>query len=300
MRTIITLFLLVTCSLSITAQQYDLKLNLSKGQQYTQVLTMNLDMAETISDQAININTSIKYELKQTVKSLTAEGNFVLENEYKHISISIDAMGQQMSYDTDSKDTSGNDAMKTYADVFKQILGKKFSVTLSPKGKVIEVKGLKELMSSLMKRNNDPTVQKLIEGTLDDAKMSSNFESSYHIFPDVPVKIGEKWSQKNLMESIVPMNISTVYTLKAINNGKATIAASGDFSVNDDNFESGGMKMKLHLAGNCDGFYDLDIKTGISTTSNVSIPMIGTMEISGMQIPVSISSAVISSTTPVN
>ena len=300
MKNVLTLYLLIVCSLTITAQQYDLKLNLKKGQHYTQSLTMNLSMAESISDQEVNISTSIQFEIKESVKSITKNGDFVLESEYSHIIVKVDAMGQKMSYDSNVKDTSGNEAMKTYTDAFGKILDKKFTVTLSPKGKVIEIKGLKEILASMQKGNIDAAARRLLEGTLDESKMTSNFESAYHIFPDNPVNIGDKWSQKSAFETIFPMDITTTYTLKEVKDGIAQIAATADLSVKSDSIEANGTQMKINLTGSCIGMFTMNINTGISTTSTLSMPMKGTMEIMGMEVPVSMNNDMLTTTTAVN
>ena len=293
---------LVGLSLSLTSigQTYDLKLNLTKGQHYVQSMAVNMDMSESISGQDINITTGMQFEFDQEVKSITKKGDFILESSYSHIIINADAMGQQTSYDSKVKDTTGSEIVKTYAKTFDQIIGKKFQITISPKGKVLEIKGFKEILSSLEKSSADPTTKKIIEGTFDEKKMTSNFESSYRLFPDHPVKIGDTWTQKNTIESIFPIEISTGYILKEVSNGKAKITATGDISMKNDDVEVSGMKVKTDLTGKYNGTYDLDLATGISNKAAITMPVQGTMSVMGMEFPVTVNSTTQTTTTPVN
>lgn len=300
MRNILSTLILVALTLTACAQQYDLKLNLKKGQHYTQAMTMDLQMTESISGQDINISSRMQFEFKQEVKSITQAGDFVIENEYSRVIMSVDAMGQKKAYDSKNKDTSDSGIMKSLSGSFDKIMGKKFQVTLSSKGKVISVTGLKELIASLKKGNDDPNAQKMLESTLDEKKITSNFESSYHIFPDKPVKIGESWSQQNSIESMFPMDIKTGYTLKGVNNGIAKIAASGDFTMKKDDYEANDIKMKVDFTGTYSGTYDLDIATGISKKGNIAMPMKGTMELMGMEVPVTVSTNIQTTTDPAN
>ena len=221
-----------------------------------------------------------------------------MESEYSRVAMTMDAMGQKMAYDSNDKDTVGGNG--DFMKAFGNIIGKKFQVTLTPKGKVVEIKGLKEIIDAMGSGKDDPTTQKLLESTLDEKKLTSSFESSYHIFPDKPVKVGESWTQKSNVESMFPMDISTGYTLKDVSNGVAKISASGDFSMKKDDFESNGMKMKINFTGTYTGTYDLDLTTGISKTGNIQMPMKGTMELMGMEVPVTVSTNMQTTTTANN
>jgi len=261
------------------AQQYDLKLNLNKGQHFTQSMVMNLNMAQSIAGQDVSIASAMQFDFDQTVKSITKTGDFVIESEYSHIIIDVDLMGQKMFYDSKGKDSSSSDLTNTYAAIFSNIIGKKFTVTISPKGQVTDVKGLKEIMSSAAKVSSDPAAKKLIGETFDEKKLISNYESSYKIFPDNPVKVGDSWTQKRSVESIFPIELNAGYTLKEVNNGIAKIVATGDFNMKDDDVEANGIKMKTDLVGNYDGVYQMDVNTGMSNTAAISMPVKGTMEV---------------------
>ena len=300
MKFILTLIACLSFAAASIAQQYDLHLNLTKGQHYVQSMVMNLVMNQSIAGQDINVTTKMQFDFDQEVKSITKKGDFVLESSYSHIIINADAMGQETTYDSKVKDNSGSEAVKTYSQTFGKIIGKKFLVTLSPKGKVLEIKGLKEILSTLEKASSDPATQKIIEGTFDEKKMTSNFESAYHIFPETAVKVGDSWTQKSTIESVFPVEMNTGYTLKEVSNGIARITATGNISMKNDDLEVSGVKMKTDLAGTYDGTYDLDIATGISTKALISMPVKGTMSVMGMEFPVTVNSSTQTTTTPVN
>jgi hypothetical protein len=300
MKFFISLLIALSLGISSKAQQYDLRLNLTKGQHFTQSMIMNLNMAQSIAGQDVSIASAIQFDFDQTVKSITKNGDFVIESEYSHIIIDVDLMGQKMFYDSKGKDSSASDLTNTYATVFGKIIGKKFTVTISPKGKVTEVKGLKEIMASAAKVSSDPAAQKLIGETFDEKKLISNYESSYKIFPDNPVKVGDSWTQQRSVESIFPIELNAGYTLKEVNNGIAKIIATGDFNVKNDDVETNGIKMKTDLTGNYDGVYQMDINTGISNTAAISMPVKGTMEVMGLEFPVTVNTSMQTTTTQIN
>lgn len=279
-----------------SAQQYDLKLNLKKGQHYTQAMAMNMNLTQSIAGQEMNIVTVMHFDFNEVVTAINAKGDFVIESQYTHMTMDLDAMGQKMNYDSNVKDTSEDNLMKSYAAALDQMMGKKFTVTITPKGKVTEVKGLKEVLAGVLKKYKDPTTKKILEETFDEKKIASNYESSYNIFPDKPVNIGDSWTKTTKVESVFPIEINTNYTLKEVSNGSAKLASTGDFTMKKDDAEINGITMKTNLKGTYNGTYQMDINTGISTSSNINMPVSGTMEVMGMSFPVSATTTVTSST----
>ena len=297
MKKIILSLLVLTYTLSSIAQQYDLKLNLKKGQHYKQSMVMDMNIHQSLAGQEMSIATKMQFEFIQSVKSINAKGEFEIENEYSRIVVTMDMMGQNITYDSDKKDEVGSEVTKMLSGPFSRVIGKKFLVVLTPKGKVIEIKGFKQIIEALSKGGLDPNSKKMIEEMFNEHKMSSSFESSYHMFPDKPVKIGDSWSQRNTVESMFPIDIATTYTLKEVNGSAAKIIMTGDFTIKKDDFESKGITMKINFTGKYNGFYDLDINNGISKLAEINMPMTGTMEIMGMEVPCTVSSTVTTTNT---
>jgi len=297
MKNIILSLLILTYVLSSTAQQYDLKLNLKKGQHYKQSMVTDMKLNQSVGGQEMTINTKMQFEFTQSVKSINAKGEFELENEYSRIIVTMDVMGQNISYDSDKKDEPGTEVSKMLSGPFSKIIGKKFLVVLTPKGKVVEIKGFKQIIETLSKGSSDPNSKKMIEEMLDEHKLSSSFESSYHMFPENSVKVGESWSQRNTIETMFPVDIATTYTLKEVNNGVAKIIMTGDFTIKKDDYESKGLTMKINFSGKYNGFYDVDINSGISNRVELNMPMTGTMELMGMEVPCTVNSTITTTNT---
>jgi hypothetical protein len=85
----------------------------------------------------------------------------------------------------------------------------------------------------------------LLAGTFDEKKMASSYSSSYDIFPEGPVSKGDSWKRKTSIESVFPMDIESVYTLKDVQNGIATIGMAADIQMKKDDAEMQGMKVKI-------------------------------------------------------
>ncbi|MCW3127605.1 MAG: hypothetical protein JWO03_3263, partial [Bacteroidetes bacterium] len=217
MKNPVRLVLSIILSLAVmqyaTAQTYEFKLNLKKGQKYNQTMALIMDMSESVSGQDIKISTKAHFTFKQEVKSIDKDGNYTLESEYSRVAMDVDAMGKKLSYDSDKKTQS--EGAEDLAKTFSAVIGKKFSVTLTPKGKVVKIEGLKAIIDELSK-GASPTTAQMLATTFDEKKMEANYSSSYDFFPDHAVKKGDTWKNKKTMESIFPMDIESVYTLKEV------------------------------------------------------------------------------------
>jgi hypothetical protein len=58
--------------------------------------------------------------------------------------------------------------------------------------------------------------------------------------------------------------------------------------------------MKTDLVGNYDGVYQMDVNTGMSNTAAISMPVKGTMEVMGLEFPVTVNTSMQTTTTTVN
>ena len=105
MRKFTGLFVFLAFALTAMSQQYDLKLDLKKGQHYMQSMVMEMNMNQSMGGQDINVSTKMQFDISQTVKSITADGDYNLESEYSRIMMTADAMGQKLSFDSKTERT---------------------------------------------------------------------------------------------------------------------------------------------------------------------------------------------------
>ncbi|MCW3126871.1 MAG: hypothetical protein JWO03_2529, partial [Bacteroidetes bacterium] len=158
--------------------------------------------------------------------------------------------------------------------------------------------GLNAIIEELSK-GASPTTAQLLATTFDEKKMEANYSSSYDFFPDHAVKKGDTWKNKKTMESIFPMEIESVYTLKEVKGNTATIGMSANINMKKDSLEMQGMTVKVDIKGSYSGDYNLDMTTGLGTSANLTMPLKGTLEMMNMVVPIEINSIIETGTTTV-
>ncbi len=284
-RTILTA--IAACAiLCATAQTYDLKLDLKKGLMWDQTMTMNMTMDEAIAGQQIKMDMTADFGFSQEVKSVEANGDYVIESTYNHIGVKVSAMGHTMTYDSDLKKQKDSIA-EMMGQTFRRVLDKKFLVTVSPKGKVSKVSGLREILEDLRANTAANTIQ-LAQTFFDEDKIISNYSSAFGYFPNHAVKVGESWIMGHKMQSIVPIDISGNYTLKEVKGNTAVIGLAADIAMKNDTMEVQGLTAKMDLKGNYSGDYKMDLRSGLPLAGSMDMPVSGTMEVMNTIVPLNV------------
>jgi hypothetical protein len=121
----------------------------------------------------------------------------------------------------------------------------------------------------------------MLKGVIDEDKLKKSLESSYGYLPSTRVKVGDHWTQKVKMDLNFTINMDVTYTLKEVKGNTGTITYTAKYTSVDDNYMSGGVKMKVNVKGNMTGTCELDMKTGLFTTVNSDVIMDGTMDAQG-------------------
>lgn len=224
--------------LSLAAQQqYDIKLQLHKGEQYAYKSTMNLPMKMTMMGQDIDITTIADYYYTTTVVD-QKPGAYLLSIEFSRIAGESIGMDVNVKYDTDSDEES-----EFVDENLRPMLHKPFHVWVDDRYNRI---GEIEYPQSNIK---------MVEAV---KQMASNFTmpSFYNLFP---MKIGEK---KPL--TFAPMGASTSpqqisfdgsLTLLAADSETLTIQVEGDIVSTYQNI--------LEMKGRSSNTIIIDRKTGL-------------------------------------
>ncbi|HLV23321.1 MAG TPA: DUF6263 family protein, partial [Moheibacter sp.] len=144
-----------------------------------------------------------------------------------------------------------------------------FQMEVDNKGKVISVKGLDKIVGNVQgKLKNDfnaeeqKMIKDLLNASLNNEAIKSQFEETLNIFPDKNLTIGEQWSDsQNISEGPIKGTNKVTRTFKELKDGKATITVSGTQNVSGTETQQG-ITMNMKNNATLNGFIDLDMETG--------------------------------------
>lgn len=248
---------------------YSFRYNLIKGETYPFALVINQDQKMSAMGQNINLQASRTVVFDYLVEDVE-NNQFKIKATFKKFSESSKTPEGSISYDTNNPKPADKDVAQSWS-VYKSIAGESFNMVINNKGKVVSISGLPKVIDSAMKKlagdfglDDQKQIRKLLENSLSDASITSQFEESMNIFPDKAMKIGEKWedSQK-INEGPVKGENKLTRTFKEIKDGRATIVVSGVQDVSGTETEkNSGITASMKNHATIEGFIDLDYKTG--------------------------------------
>lgn len=280
MKIIITL-LCSLASLGVWAQKtYSLKQNYTTGNKYDFSFVSDQIINQKIAGRSINSTQTIGTDY---IFDITEGHNRDkdIKVTYNRLFMKSNAMGNAMTLSSDDQDS-------TKKNPFSGLKGASFYMTISPAGVVKTVAGIDKMLDNMAVRMSKDTSQvKQFKNAL--SKQFSNeivkqtMESSFKIYPDKAVKIGDSWTVDTKMQMSIPIETITQYTLKEVKDGIAILSVKGTL-VSKGNFEAMGNKMETDLQGTNSGETSIEIKTGIVQNSHLRVELYGKMKSMGQDI----------------
>jgi len=282
MKKTLTLLLLIA-SLSSYGQKSSLVLNLKKDSTYYLNQNSNLSITQEIPGHTQVINTYISALVSHKVIAIR-DTVFELEVQYESFGIKMDMSGTTiMSVDTKNKDSQ--DIMNK---VMRGMLHKTITITISKKGKIMDVKNIDSFYADMfvgfpeLTEAQKTQIKAQVEKSFGEKAFRNNFQDAFAVLPDAAVGVNDTWVSDTNIETIAVAKIKTTYVLKSVDDrafnvhGDAAVSSAGiaDFIV------SNGLPMRYN---NVNGTYTVEIKldkaTGWITESKISKHIKGDLEI---------------------
>ncbi|QXU41089.1 DUF6263 family protein [Pedobacter sp. D749] len=274
----------IICSLisisSFAQKTYVLRQNYPTGYRYDFSINSDQIINQKIGGRDVhltqNIGTDYTFDITEG-----HNGEKDVKVTYNRIFMKSIAMGTTMTYNSDEQDS-------TKKNPFSGLKGASFFMTVTPDGGIKTVAGIDKMLDNMASKMTTDTSQvKQIKNALSkqfsEEVVKQTMESSFKIYPERAVKIGDKWTVDTKLQMSMPIETITEYTLKEVKDGIATLSVKGAL-VSKGSFEVMGNKMETDLNGTNSGETSIDIKTGIVLNSHLRIELYGKMKSMGQDI----------------
>lgn len=197
-------------------------------------------------------------------------------------------------------------------DMFSQVLAgmtnKPFQVELSKNGKVLSVKNVGTLFETAFDKFPNVTaeqkdqVKNQLEQSYGEKSFAANMEMMFAIYPDKPVKMGEKWTIEGKLKSSITANVSSTY--QYVEDGADFRKIHGTSTITADDtgeyIKSNGVDLRFSMNGTMTSDIKVDKKTGWVLEAKVTQDITGEAHVKGneqmpdgMSIPMTIKTEVI-------
>ena len=264
----------------VSAQNVTRKVVLAKGQQFEQQSKIKMLMTQEAMGQTMEIK--MDGDITNVVEVKDAASNtFEVANTLKKVLMNMNAMGQDMTFDSDKKE----DMDGQLGQAFKATrIGVPREFTVNKDGVITAVKDQGEKTEEA-----GGMMGGMVSGVMGsgEEKEGASFNSLANI-PAKGVKVGESWSDS---ASDNNGKTFTTYTLKEVNGGNGLVTLSANTAVSRE-MEQQGMAIQLEMTGTTVGEYTFDVATGLVKSRKATTKSSGTIGVAGQSLPVSIETTV--------
>lgn len=236
---------------------------------YYYTITSEINWQVKIDDKKIeNKNKSAVGLIYEISKDST--GNKVITVKYD----SLHVYTKNNDVETDADASNESAFMSPVEKVLSLIKGSVIKVTVNNKGKIVDIKGSKELADKIMQhmQTQDTHTQEIVRATINkfagEDFVKNNVTQVTSIFPDTAVYIGDSWTKQANMNEGIAIKTLTNYTLNAIHNNIAEISADSridDVGSNAPTEITGdnNNNTTVNINGKDESRYSIDLNTGI-------------------------------------
>ncbi len=198
----------------ISAQE-QLRWKFRSGDKLNYSVVQNMTTSMQFGEQEVNSKFNQTIDMSWDIQSVAAGGDTVLNQVFKRVRLQmIGGPAGEIEFDTAAKEAPVNPIIKALGDVFGNIVGQKFQVTMKPNGEVQNVTVPEQLMQAVRQSTAGQ------QGALTETMLKDMMKQSAVMLPEQPVGPGSKWKS----EQVVNMPF-----------GKMTIASAMEFKQKDAN-----------------------------------------------------------------
>ncbi len=270
---IVLMFMNACQSTKTSASAKMLKFNFEKGKGYDYEMNMNMD--QKIEGMDLKMNGTYYYSM-----DVVGDNNGVktINTEVNKFAMKMDAAGFTVDINTDNPSVSissaiaDKDPAKIMNSIFATIKGQKFSMDVSPEGKVLEVRGFENMAHKMLdslglKPEQKEQIMAQFNEQFNAEKMKSQFERTWYIFPNKEVKVGDTWDKTTDMASgEVKGEYKSTYKVTDIEGNMVTLEENSIIKSADGS---------ANTSGTVKGTLVVDSNTGlvVSANQNMNIKM---------------------------
>ena len=252
--------MMVSCS---TEKLNEIKLNLSEGENYAQNMSTSMEMIQNFQGQKMNIDVNVNANFNNKVIKVE-NGEYTLESNFELMEMDMKNPMMNMSFSSEKIDST-NEMTSTISKVLKGMKEGKFTMVITEFGEIKSVEGLEEMMTKAIEAIPGVTPQVMsqinqqLTKSFGEEAMINNLTPSMNIYKTGIVKVGDTWTEENKMESTIPLNVNTTYTVKEIKSDAFIIEGVSELTLANSMLNSG---QKMDLNGDMTSSYEIDRVSG--------------------------------------
>jgi hypothetical protein len=223
------LILLVGAEEVYSIRKHPLQLKLSKGKKYYFHTTNDLKVTQTMGQRITKTNQKLEVGMIMDINSVDSASTMVVDCNYALLKVVLGSGKRQLVYDSSKKGP-----VPKAAQIFSKLLGEKFSMHITPLGKVKKFGGLKEMRERVAKKLPAGSTTQGLEKYLDAADMRQWLEGMLAIYPGKIVDVNDTWKRETATLRRYPIMTEDTFRVKGSKRRTVTIEVKSKIKPNVD------------------------------------------------------------------
>lgn len=290
--------LLFSCS---SGDQFDLKYRPAANSKYAFSNVTTIHMDQKMMGQQMKMDQEMIYDGIYEIGAMTADSTYDVSLTYTRMRTNQKMTSPEVAeiaFDSDKPDSNSVDPKDK---MYQMMLNHPMQMKVSKDGKVLEFKGMAELMKSLMDSTmGGGKMAEELAGQFSDDNMKSTMEYMFSLYPSKKVSASDSWEIEQKYEAGYPMLIKSKFVLEGLKDGRFVVNNSGTIQTNKGGKGMMAMMAKMiELKGDQTGTIELDAKTGLPLANTTKMKITGEMNMMGAKFPISMESSTKVTLTPV-
>jgi hypothetical protein len=203
------------------------------------------------------------------VQEVDAEGNATIKVTQDAVRMeSHGPGGEQVVYDSTS--ASGEEA-GGIAAVFGALVGRSYTVKVSPTGDVLAVSGIGKAMAGMAEQVGGAGSQMgpaLTGPGVGEEAVKASIQEHFDFYPPGPVRIGDSWERRAELPGFGETGMTTTYKLKKRRGGTAVIAVEAEIEGEAIEMPFGGGS--IEISGTREGTLEVEESSGCVSKGEVT------------------------------
>ncbi len=260
-----------------------LKFNLKPGDKYLFSSVVKQEIVQEAMGQQITTTQDISTEYIYTIKD---KENGVTE---------IDVLMNAIKMDTDvggmqriTFDSNNPEASTSELKVMSNVVGKSFQLYINEDGSVQKVVGFAEIFGTM-----DGPEAEILKQSFGDSSLVQSMNQISNIYPGKAVEVGDTWVKtfSGSIANLLHSEANSDFTLSGLEGDIAVIDVDAQLIFSKFTGEGGNPMLQaaeFEMSGAQRGTIEVDVKSGLPIVSKLTQDIRGSMNIQGMEIPMSI------------
>jgi len=247
-----------------------LKFDLEKGKAYDYEMTINMD--QEIMGQEIKMDMTTYYSMNVNGDD---GGTKTIAASFERFKMKTAIAGMNLDVDTDKEvktDTADikADPLSVINKVFGAIKGQKFSMKVSPEGKITDVTGFENMAENManslgLDEGDKAEMMQSFKGQFNPDEIKQNLERFWYIFPNKEVKLGDTWDKTSQVGGKMPATYKSTYKVTEIEGDMVTLDEVSRIEAKEGEAVS--------LSGEIKGTIVVDSRSGLVVTADQDMDM---------------------------